>query len=56
MKECSQVNKIVDATDKVKPCLTKNANINKKKRLQGIYLKEPGEHVERVNSRGTICI
>lgn len=27
-----------------------------KKHSVGIYLKEPGEHVERVNSRGAICI
>lgn len=40
------------------PAKWKCKNIQKrtKKHLKGIYLKESWEHVERVNSRGTICI
>lgn len=44
-----------NATDKVQPYqpeIQKYQNIKR----EGIYLKESGEHVERVNSRGTICI
>lgn len=40
---------------------TRNAKYTHTKKPQnkireGIYLKESGEHMERVNSRGTICI
>lgn len=46
---------MIDPTDKVQPYqpeIQKYQNIKR----EGIYLKESGEHVERVNSRGTICI